>query len=67
MSQLTRTKTRSTREEDFSLISEIPNPSWALIDLASMEHLRQPVGSEDTLLLDVRDSAQEVYRQNIMR
>jgi len=39
----------------FPLISEIPNPSWALIDLASMEHLRQPVGSEHTLLLDVRD------------
>jgi glutamate synthase domain-containing protein 1/glutamate synthase domain-containing protein 3 len=39
----------------FPLISEIPSPSWALIDLASMEHLRQPVGSERTLLLDVRD------------
>jgi glutamate synthase domain-containing protein 1/glutamate synthase domain-containing protein 3 len=39
----------------FPLISEIPSPSWALIDLVSMEHLRQPVGSERTLLLDVRD------------
>ena len=39
----------------FPSISEIPNPGWALIDLESKEQLRPPVGSEHTLLLDVRD------------
>jgi glutamate synthase domain-containing protein 1/glutamate synthase domain-containing protein 3 len=43
----------------FPVISETPNPSWALIDSASMEHLRPPVDSERTLLLDVRDLPSE--------
>ena len=39
----------------FPMISEVPNSSWALVDLASKEQLRPPVGSEHTLLLDARD------------
>jgi len=39
----------------FPSISETPNTSWALVDVESKELLRPPAGSEQTLLLDVRD------------
>jgi glutamate synthase domain-containing protein 1/glutamate synthase domain-containing protein 3 len=39
----------------FPLVSDIADSNWTLIDMASREDLRQPVGTERTLLLDVRD------------